>query len=255
MSESAKRKAVVRKRKRTDPKIRERADELHQSGMPFQMAMAVAQGRMELNEALVRLAEKQRIDKLMRLHDFSRALATQIVMGHADCDAVLTKRRMQEHRKQNKMRSSLDEAAKSGKEIALSLHGKRRVRGVITSISAYTFEFKDVKADLAEIHKLEVQYAYDPADWKRVRKVLKVDKAVSVKGLDPVSRPQDRYTCSDKRLFRYLDENADVSITCLGGDTFRGRVAWFGRFEFGVTLRTNVELTVFRHALFRIAVS
>ncbi len=222
--------------------------------MPFQMAMAVAQGRLELNEALQRMAQRERVERLMAQHELSRALATQIAIGHADLDAVLAKRRMKAHREQNANRSSLDSAAEDKSEIHLVLHGQRRVRGHVVSTTPYTFMFQPDGAEPEEIHKLQVKYAYEPGVWKRVRKAGRLDRDVVAQSNDPIARPQDRYTCSDKRLFRYMDEGTTVKVTLLEGDVFKGKLTWFGRFEFGLQVRGDVEVVVFRHALHDLSV-
>ena len=85
-------------RPKPDPVVRARVDELVTSGMPVAMAHAVANGRLDLNEALERLAQASEIERVMRDHDLSRALATQVVLGHADLQAYLIRRRFDEHR-------------------------------------------------------------------------------------------------------------------------------------------------------------
>ena len=53
---------------------KEKAKELVDRGMPYQMAMAVVHGRMELNEALERLSRRDQVNVLMERHELSRAL-------------------------------------------------------------------------------------------------------------------------------------------------------------------------------------
>ena len=94
-------KPRVKRWKGKDTNVRARAEELVATGMPFQMAMAVASGRLQLNDALERMVRQDQVLRMMERHDLSRALATQIAMGHADLDVVLARRRMDEHRTQN----------------------------------------------------------------------------------------------------------------------------------------------------------
>jgi len=238
------------KKHRTDPKVRARAEELHDNGMPFQMAMAVALGRLSLNDALERLQRQERVEKMMEEHDLSRALATQIVIGHASLDVVLARRRMKAHREENRLRSCLDQAKESGEPIAIAVHGKDKVRGTVVDVAPYAVTVIEDGADEPrEIHKLQLKYAWDPSDWKKVRKGVRSDKERSKDPLPPIERPQDRYTCSDKRLFRYMDDEVQVQATLLEGEVLRGTVTWFGRYEFGMLLKSDVPVTVFRHAL------
>ena len=121
------------------------------------------------------------------------------------------------------------------------------MRGEVVSVDAFTFVFRH---DCEEaFHKLEAKYAYPPSDWKRVRKAFRVDKTVQALGNKPAKRPQDRYSCSDKRLFSYFDTRQNVTAILADGDTVRGEVVWFSRYEFGLEIKGGVEITVFRHAL------
>lgn len=229
---------------KADASVKARADELVGSGMPYQMAMAVAHGRMELNEALERMARKDKVNALMERHQLSRALATQIALGHADLDVVLARRRLDEHRTTNRDRTCLVPGAR----LTLVLHDGRTLKGAVGEVTAYQFGFA---ADTGEeiVHKLLVMYAYAPDDWKAVKKGVKADKKLAPGDAAPAARPQDRYSCSDKRLFGYLDKGTEVMVTLLDGETMRGTITWFGRYEFGLKLRTEADVTVFRHSL------
>jgi len=245
---------VVRRRRAAapaeDPKLvaKKRADELVASGMPFQMAMAVAHGRITLNEALERMARLDRVNKMMEQHELSRALATQISLGHASLDQVLAKRRLAAHRTEFRDRSCLTDAVNAGTPAVLALQN-RRITALVQSVQPYTFTvLEDGKDQPEEIHKLQLKYSYQPDDWKKVRKGLKKDKAVSAAAQAPSERPQDRYTCSDKRLFRYMDKAKPVTVTTLEGDVVKGTITWFGRYEFGMDVG-GAPLVVLRHAL------
>ncbi|MBW1879268.1 MAG: hypothetical protein JRI25_04405 [Deltaproteobacteria bacterium] len=218
--------------------------------MPFQMAMAVAHGRMELNEALERMSRNDRIDKLMRKHNLSRALATQIAMGQADLERVLYRRRMEEHRLANRQRSILEGSMKERLLLVLGLHGQEEVTGEVEAIDTYTIEFlpRD-EEEPRSIHKLQVKYAYRPSQEKHAHGMRSVDDKLAAKSMSPLERPQDRYPCSDKRLFRYVDRRITVDATLLEGERFTGEIGWFSRYEFQMTQEGDPVVTIFRHAL------
>lgn len=228
-----------------DLSVKTRADELVASGMPYQMAMAVAHGRMELNEALERMARRDRVNALMERHKLSRALATQIALGHADLDQVMARRRLEEHRVGNRDRTALLE----GSDLAMVLADGSMLKGVVAEVQPYQVRVNDGGAELRELHKLQLLYCYAPGDWKAVKKGVRVDKKQPREVATPAVRPQDRYSCSDRRMFGYLDRAVDVTVALVNGEHLRGHVTWFGRYEFGLKLRTDVEVTVFRHAL------
>lgn len=231
--------------------MRKKAEDLHEQGMPFQMALAVAQGRLDLNEALERMARNDRIEKLMAKHELSRALATQIALGQADLDRVLYRRRLDDHRQQHRNRSVLEEVAVTGNEIVLGLHGNREVVGTMAANEAYVVRFAETASEAPEeIHKLQIQYAYRPADKARVETVRGLDEAQAANPGEPITQPQDRYPCSDKRLFRHIDTKAPVRLTLLEGDQFSGIIEWFSRYELQlVTAKGEAIATIFRHAL------
>lgn len=234
--------------KERELRIRHRADELHASGMPHQMALAVAYGKLDLNEALERMARNDRVEKLIKKHDLSRALATQVALGQADLERVLHRRRLEEHRRDNRDRSVLEEAKAQARPITLALHGQDRVEGVVKEVGPYELV---LQADGEErtVHKLQVKYAYEPEAYKVLRKMLTWDKERKESPKEPVERPQDRYACSDKRLFRYLDDKVQVQATLLEGEQIRGQVSWLSRFEFGLSHEGADVVTIFRHAL------
>lgn len=240
-------------RRKGEEAFRARAEALHKEGMPFQMAMAVAHGRMDLSEALERMARKDRVQRLVDEYGLSHALATQVAMGHADLDQILRRQRLERHREAHRERSWLE----TGRPVTLGLHGKRVVTGSVEEVTPYLFRFTFEKpADgvtSEEIHKLQVKYAYSPDDWKRAKKAIKIDKVLSAEPRGPVVRPQDRYGCSDKRLFSYVDRGSEITVTLLEGEILRGRVGWFSRYEIGLEIRGETEIGVFRHALVDVA--
>ena len=218
--------------------------------MPYQMAMAVAHGRMDLNDALERMARRDRVKVLMDRHELSRALATQIVIGHADLEQVLSRRRLAAHRQDHRERTCLE----PGTEITLALMDGTMPRGSIETVAPYTITFESGD-ETVELHKLKIKYSYAPGDWKKVKKGVRYEAKKPETEVEPSERPQDRYSCSDRRLFGYLDSKQEIAATLLGGDVMRGHITWFSRYEFGLVLRSGVELTVFRHALKNLVVA
>jgi sRNA-binding regulator protein Hfq len=82
-----------------------------------------------------------------------------------------------------------------------------------------------------------------------VRNQIKRDKERNA-AAEPIWKPQDRYGCSDRRLFGVLDEGVPATATTLEGEIFQGIVEWMGRWEFGMLLKKkNARVVIFRHAL------
>lgn len=218
--------------------------------MPFQMAMAVAYGKLDLNEALERMARADRVDQLMKRHQLSRALATQVVLGQAALDRVLYRRRMDEHREKNRERSVLIEAGEAGAPLALGVHGHSTVTGKILAVQPYMVEIEGSEP----VHKLQIKYASAPAVASKVAAAIQWNPELKAAPRDPITRPQDRYACSDKRLFRYVDRELELEFALLEGERFKGIPRWFSRYEIGLSVRPDpkgapVDVVIFRHAL------
>lgn len=233
------------------PEVRRRIEDLTARGIPHQMAVAVAQGKLNLNEALERLNKRVEVERLMKEHELSRALATQVVLGHADLAAFLAKRRFEVHRDTNLTRSCLEAAVEHGRVMTFALFGQRKVDAKVVAASTYHATLQEEGKEPEEVHKLDFKYAHFPEDWKKLKKIVRKDKELSEHPRRPAEHPQDRYTCSDRRLFRYQDEGVDVDVALLEGEVLHGHVLWFGRFEFGLSLKGEGEVTIFRHALHR----
>ncbi len=236
--------------------IRRRAQELvRTAGIPQNLAWQVAQGNLSLNEVLQRMATRDRVTTLMERHGLPKSLATQIALGQADLDRVLRKQRLEEHMAANRDRSILAASVESGAPIHLGLLGGRTVHGRVVAVGRYEFTFRHIdprsgaEGEEEAIHKLYCKYGCRAEDARGVRNQMKRDKSRPSK-TEPIWKPQERYGCSDRRLFGYVDSEAPVSCTLQEGEVLRGLPRWMGRWEFGLELKKKaVEVVVFRHAL------
>lgn len=241
-------------RQKLSPQQRRQIKQLvEQSHIPYPAAVRVATGQSSLNDVLQEMLREEKIKNLMAAHDFNRALATSIALGRADLDTILLRRRKNETLETNYARSCLETSQAEGVPLGLALHGHKRLRGRVLSVEKYTFQFlEDGSADPTEIHKTLVKYGYDPADFKQVRKAHSVDNQTKKQALEPIVRVKDRHHFKNLTLQKAMDAGSSVEVTTLEGDVFRGQVLWFGRWEFGLRVTSGTDITLFRHAVFRL---
>jgi len=229
--------------------VRAEAEKLIQNtGIPRNLAFQVAMGNLSLNEVLQKLAFRDEVEKLIRRHDFPRSLATQIAMGQVQLEDVLRKQRMLEYLEANRERSTLESFAESGDRVTLLLHGQRRVSGVISDVTAYEFHFAPKKGDPETVHKLQARAAWNARKNAAVLSSIKKDKARAAP-TEPIVKPQDRYHCSNRRLFQHMEAGDKLAIHLLEGDIVLGTIDWIGRWEFGIKTKKGPVVTVFRHAM------
>lgn len=236
--------------RRPDPLAQKAADIAKSTGLSLEAARQVAAGRADLNELLKRMAFRDEVNSLIQRHDLNRALATQVALGQVSLEQVLMRRRVEVHLDANRDRSVLDAARESGKPLTLGLHGHKNLQCTIVSVGRYDLQVKDLEGgEEHTVHKLQVKYAYEPDDHKKVRKGLEYDKARRDLAVEPIVRPQDRFACSDKRLGVALDQKRIVTAVTLEGECFTGEIVWIARYEFGLRTRHGGEVVIFRHAL------
>jgi hypothetical protein len=230
--------------------LRDQAEQIaRETGIPVHLAHQVALGNLSLNEVLSRMATRNKVDGLIQRYSIPKSLATQIALGQADLAFVLQKRRRAEHVESNRSRSVLLEAVASADALTIGLHGKDSFRGTITEVGQYEFTGVTVAGETQTIHKLKAKYACLDSIGRAVRNQIRRDKSRK-EPAEPIWKPQDRYGCSDRRLFGILDDGVLAAATTLEGEVFTGRVDWMGRWEFGMTLKKkNAEVVIFRHAL------
>ena len=229
--------------------LRVKAEEIQSStGIPYNLALHVARGERTLSSVLERLVAEEKIGQLVRKHDIPKSLAAQVALGQADLEAVLLKRELDAHIHENKEKSVLVERAADGKPVGIALHGQRTVIGVVRSVDVYEFEFVPEGKDPEKIHKLQAKYAWNPDEYKLVKKGIDSAKEGRANA-EPIWKPQDRYPLSDKRLFALMKSERAVAIGTLEGEILRGQVLWVGRWEIGLRMKGGGTLDVFRHAV------
>jgi hypothetical protein len=126
-----------------------------------------------------------------------------VVLEQADIETILAQRRMTAHREKNRTRSCLDELLISGDSVCFGLHGQRILEAKVVAVEPYQATLRPLEDRPQEsIHKLQFKYAYACDTSKKVRKVMRIDKALSAEPHEPITRPQDRYSISDKLFFK-----------------------------------------------------
>ena len=223
-------------------------------GLSKRVAHQVVIGESTLVAALSMNEETVRIEGIIGRHGIDKSLAAQVTHGKLSLDSLLHGKRMKDHLRENRERSILIAAQEDGRPRMFALHGKKGIVGRVKSVSAYDVVILPLapdnkpSGDPVVVHKLQFKLGARAAHAGKVECALTIEPAHDAVS-DPVRKPQDRYRCSDKRLFSWLDAKSPVTITTLEGDVVGGVLAWIGRWELGLTLDSGVEVVVFRHAL------
>lgn len=219
------------------------------TGVPLEVARLVALGRLDLNEAIKRMAFADEVTSLITRHGLDRALATQVALGHADLDRALRKRRVAAFIAAGRGRDVLEAAAASGVELVVGVHGRLLLRVRVAKCEPY--EIHGINLDNNEavlLHKTRLKFACEAARWQKARKAMVWDSDRKARTVEPILRPQERFACSNGRLGEVLDRQAEVTVTLVEGEVFVGPLAWVGRWEVGLRTKGG-DVVIFRHAI------
>ncbi|MFT5687066.1 MAG: sRNA-binding regulator protein Hfq [Myxococcota bacterium] len=234
--------------KSTRNRHREKAEDLvTRTGLPRNMAFQVAMGNLTLSEALNKLAFRDEVEKLIRRYDFQRSLATQIAMGQVSLEDVQRKNRRGVYFAEHNARSILTDSVAESLRITLMIHGQKRLQGRVLEVGAYDFRFQG-KGEEVTIHKLQVKAAWDGRRNAAVLSSVKKNQSLA-QPCEPVEKPQDRFHCSNRRLFQHMEDSDKLTIHLLEGVTLTGTLAWISKWELGLTLKKGPVVAIFRHAM------
>lgn len=241
------------KRKLHPVQVKQAKTMSEQSGIPFSAAIRVVLGKTTLNDVLQDLLREEKIKKLIETHDMNRALATNIALGRTDLNTVLLRRRKNQTLQEHYMQSCLDDCLAKSTKIALAIHGHKKVIGKLTDVGKYTVQLhEEGTPGPVEIHKTQIKYAYDPEQYKLLRKFMGLDNDVKKMSLTPIMRARERHHFKNLLLQQSIDERREIEVVTLEGDSFHGTVDWFGRWEFALKFKGGIRVTLFRHAIYRV---
>ncbi len=239
-----------RKKPRLSPEEHQKAKQLHErNGIPFGQAVRVVRGQVTLNEVVLRMLRRDKIDKLVQQHGIGRALAGSIVDGKIDQEHALLKFRARWNVIQNRERSALDEARQDGRRVALMLDPDLVRFGRIRKVDTYEFDFEPEDGPPETVHKTMVHCVFDPAEVKTVARRTKVDEKVQARDLAPQISAQQRLHFKHAVLQKILESEKPCTAVTRRGKIFRGKIQRYGLYEMGLKLDRGPFVTLFRHAL------
>ncbi|MBI2568214.1 MAG: hypothetical protein HYV63_14400 [Candidatus Schekmanbacteria bacterium] len=220
------------------------------------MAVAVAQGKLTLDEAVKRLLSKERRRKLSEDHGLPPSFAGQVASGTISLDDALLFHRRTTYWSRNIGRTFFFDCRKQGTEIVLELQPHCCLRGKVENLAQYMFAFRPDDGPVHHLHKLFVKYAYPLASEAVVSAARSTDEGVRNLHIPPRARTRERPKIRRNELLDAMDRRAEVRMVLIEGEVFSGRVNWVSRFEVGLELAGQQEdgaggpeIWILRHAI------
>ena len=146
--------------------------------------------------------------------------------------------------------SVFDQAFEEKKAWEFHLHGPRVVRARVAENLTYDLKLDIEGQDVEEVPKIQVKFLHQTEHSEAVQKLVKFDKKVQKLGLEPIPSPADRDFVKNKSLFPLMQQREVVSFTLLEGETIRGLIAAFTRYEITVNMKGGVPVTLLRHSIY-----
>jgi hypothetical protein len=228
------------------------------SGIPFDDALEIAARGSNVSLRKLRPSSpKDRIDQLTTEYRLPRSVAGNVISGNLPLEKALLRTQIRQNLRRNRMRSCLVDAMESDEEIELQMVGGKSMTGRITDVQPYTFHFKRTPAGkrqtrTMEYLKLNAKYGYPTAFSSFVNERAEADSELRRQRLKPPEKVIDRRMIKNEKLQRYMNTGVPTVLKTYEGEVFRGRLSWWGQYEFGLDLGRGAEVTFFRHAVYLI---
>jgi hypothetical protein len=156
---------------------------------------------------------------------------------------------LKQYLEENFENSLFDRALNDPSPWVYHLHGSQIVQACLVQNSTYEVHLSIDGQTPQETPKTAVKLAYPIADAQAVGKLIKIDRKVRNKGLEPIIKPKDRHHIKNKTLFPLMQERLVLFFTLLEGEIVRGLVTAFSRFDLTVSLKGGVPVMVLRHSI------
>ncbi len=131
----------------------------------------------------------------------------------------------------------------------LHLHGQRVVRARVAEDVTYDVKLDIEGQGIETVPKIQIKFLYPAEHADAVKSLVKIDKKVQARNLQPIEKPADRYFVKNKTLFPLMKERQVVFFTLLEGEVIRGVVGGFTRYDLTVNLKGGVPVVILRHSI------
>jgi len=157
---------------------------------------------------------------------------------------------LKEYLEKNYEVSVFDTVLASGKPWVFHLHGKNSLRAVIREISKWDMTMDIEGKGKEDIQKIQIKHLY-PADQDEIiRPLIKIDKKVETRKLEPIFAPGHRHFVKNKSLFPLLKEKEVLFLTLLEGEIIKGILTDFSRYDVTVSMKGGLPVTILRHSIY-----
>lgn len=148
--------------------------------------------------------------------------------------------------------SVFDRALASDAPWAFALHAQKTHQGNLVDNQIYDIRLRMEDGEENLVPKVTVKYCFPAAQTEAVERMVKIDKKVRAKKLEPLFAPHLRYFIKNKSLYPLMKEKTVVFVTLVEGEIIRGLITAFSRYDLTISMKGGLPLTILRHSIFDI---
>ncbi|KPK95848.1 hypothetical protein AMJ80_03240 [bacterium SM23_31] len=155
-----------------------------------------------------------------------------------------------EYLRKNYNNSVFDKALSSKEFLDIYLHGYRTIRAKILENPTYDLKIKIDDQPEEIIPKINIKFIHLSEISTLVTPLIKVNNKIREHKFPPILSPVNRYHIKNKSLFPLMKERTVVFFTLLEGETIRGIISEFSKYDVTVYLKGGIPLTILRHSVY-----
>jgi sRNA-binding regulator protein Hfq len=125
------------------------------------------------------------------------------------------------------------------------------LRGRVVENGKYDIKIeREETGEVVECLKHDIKLAYPACISDTVLPLIKTDKKVAKKKIEPILQVSARGHIKNKSLYPLMKEREVLFFTLLGGEKLKGIVASFSRYEIVLHMKGGTPVAILRHGVF-----
>lgn len=249
------------KPRKMDPELAAKAAEIaRRSGLPMGLANQVARGRLSLNDALKKLMEREKVERLAKQHGFEVPLAQAVVWGKVTLEHALLAKGLRECPDWKPDRSVLHRLRDTSGEATFFAFGEEPFVARVADNERFDVVLAVEGQEERRLPKHLLKLIAETATAEELAPLIGMDETVAAREMGPSTSYRDRFRSKKRILFKHYRGHIPTRVVLRDGTVLVGFVGWFGKWEFELALvkprkklkkaKMVAKVVVFRHALF-----
>ncbi len=157
---------------------------------------------------------------------------------------------LQEYLQDTYDRFELDKLHMTGEWRVFHLHGQRIFPARLLENETYQVSLDVQGQGQLSVHKTEIKFLHSVQEATEISEKIKINHYVRALGLQAIYSTKGRNFVKNKSLYPLMLDREVLFFTLLEGEVLRGVIQGFNRYEIQLSLKSGLQVTVLRHAIY-----